>query len=130
MNIRFMSIVHEVIRGQYRLNEQNKQTNSNKRFGLTQTPCIAFVVIGKEEWEDQVSRFHHKEISSQRRRINREMVNKKSDQNRAKNTFLWKTTAKLQRATCMVLRNRTSAPLRKMRLIPPNKARKKTSKKR
>ena len=70
--------------------------------------------------------FSIKIAAHERRQISRKIIHEKTVTNRAKNASLWNTARTPKGASFVILKYHTSAPIRKKRLSPMSKARRKT----
>ena len=68
-----------------------------------------------------------KRAADGRRQRDRKIINEERKKYRAKNRSLWNTSTDSKGTTLVILKNHTSAPVRKERLSPTNKARREAS---
>ena len=64
-----------------------------------------------------------KRVADGRRQRGRKIIDEKREKYKAKNRPLWNTTTDPKGTTFVILKNHTSAPIRKERLSPTSKAR-------
>ena len=98
---------------------------SDQRYNRNRAPCVSYTAV-RIEWEggpnDQIVSV--KRAADGRKQRSRKIIYEEREKYRAKNGSLRNTSTDSKGAAFVILKNHTSAPIRKERLSPTSKSKK------